>query len=373
MLISTKEFKGVASAILIAVDENAANLELLAKGDVLRLSVTNREYYVSKLFHLAEPTDFHAVVDAHVFLGLISSITSESFDLTAKDGVVFIKAGKSKYKTPMIYENESLAALPFITVKNATVSMNISKEVLQSILNVNSKELLKVKNIDVNPLQKLYYIDETGCFTFTTGATLNKFALEKPIKLLLNDRVVKLFKLFESDATLTYGADASADGSVQTKVVFSTPDTYVAAIVNSDDVLLNDVQRPCAATKSYIEDTYANHLVVSSNELSAAVNRLMQFTKNALSNQNMRNVPAKVSLSDAEMTITDNLDNSEAISIEAGSYVDSTYTMIINLADLKLVLDSCKNEHLTINCGNHRSIIINRGQITNLLPESRSI
>lgn len=373
MLINTKEFKDVASAILVAVDENAANLELKAKDDHLRLSVTNREYYVSKIFHLKEPAEFHAVVDAHIFLGLIAGITSETFDLTVKDNVVYIKAGKSKYKTPMIYENDALAVLPPITIKNVTVSMSVSKDILQSILNVNSKELLKVKNLDVNPLQKLYYIDETGCFTFTTGATLNKFSLEKPLKLLLNDRVVKLFKLFNADATLAYGVDASSDGTVQTKVVFSTPDTYVSAIVNSDDVLLNDVQRPCAATKSYIDDTYSNHLVVSSTELSAAVNRLIQFAKNTLVNQNMRNVPAKVSFAETEMTLTDNLENSEAVTIEAGSYVDANYSMIVNLADLKLVLDSCKNEHLTINCGNHRSIIINRGAITNLLPESRSI
>jgi DNA polymerase III sliding clamp (beta) subunit (PCNA family) len=371
MLINTKEFKEVASAILLAVDENAANLELAAKDANLRLNVTNREYYVSKIFHLSEAEEFHAVVDAQLFLGLISGITTETFELSIKDNVVLIKAGKSKYKAPMIYENDSLAALTPITVKNVTVSMGFPKDVMQSILNVNSKELLKVKNLDVNPLQKLYYIDETGCFTFTTGATVNKFVLEKPIKLLLNDKIVKLFRLFQTNATLYYGVDASADGSAQTKIVISTADTYLSAVINADDVLLNDIQRPCAAAKSYIDETYANHLVVSSTELSAAVARLMLFTKNRVANQNMRHIPATVAFTETEMSITDALDNTEVVGIEAGSYVDSAYSMVINLADLKLVLDSCKNEHITINCGNHRSIIINRGAITNLLPESR--
>lgn len=373
MLINTKEFKEVASAILLAVDENAADLELVTKNDNLRLSVTNREYYVSKIFHLDTPTDFHAVVDARVFLGLIAGITTDTFDLSIKDNTVVIKAGKSKYKTPMIYENDALAVLTPITIKNVTASMNISKDILQSILNVNSKELLKVKNIDVNPLQKLYYIDETGCFTFTTGATLNRFTLEKPIKLLLTDKVVKLFKLFNTDATLSYGVDALTDGSAQTKIVFSTPDTYVSAIINFDDVLLNDIQRPCAATKSYIDEKYSNYLVLSSTELSAAVGRLMLFAKNTVTNQNMRNIPAKVTFTDTELTLTDALENAEVVTVESGSYGDTTYSMIINLADLKLVLDSCKNEHITFNFGNHKSIIINRGSIINLLPESRAI
>jgi len=270
----------------------------------------------------------------------------------------------------MIYENDALVTLKPITVDNVTVSMGVSKDILDSILNVNSKELLKVKNLDVNELQKLYYIDETGCFTFTTGACLNSFILEKPIKLLLNDRIVKLFKLFKTDVSLGYGVDALADGSVQNKVMFATPDTYLAAIINCDDVLINKIQGPCAATKNFIKEAYSNHLVVSSTELAAAISRLMLFTKNSVTGQNMKSVPATVTFTQDDMTITDSLENSEVVAIESGSHVDTDYSMVINIADLKLVLDSCKGEHITINCGNHRSVVITRGAISNLIPEN---
>ena len=370
MQIKTKEFKEVATAILLAVNESAANLELVVKDGNLRLNVTNKEYFVSKILPLEKPEEFHAVVNAQLFLNLISAITADTFELTIKDNTVLIKVGKSKYKAPMIYENDSLMVLSPIVIGNVTITMPVSKDILQSILNVNSKELLKVKNLDVNELQKLYYIDETGCFTFTTGATLNSFTLEKPIKLLLNDRIVKLFKLFNEDVTLFYGVDALADGTVQTKVAFTTHDTYVSAIINCDDLLIHKVQGPCAATKNFIRETYINHLVVSSTELANAVSRLMLFTKNSNKNQNMRFIPVKVTFTQDEFILTDSLENSEVVAIESGSYVDASYSMDINLSDLKLVLDSCKGDHITINCGNHRSVVINHGNISNLIPES---
>jgi hypothetical protein len=73
------------------------------------------------------------------------------------------------------------------------------------------------------------------------------------------------------------------------------------------------------------------------------------------------------------VTITDTQGNVDVVAIENdGSYVDTSYTFRINIADLKLVLDSCKNEHITVNCGNHKSIIICRANISNVIAETRT-
>ena len=77
MIIKTKEFKEVASAILLAVSDNAANLELVVKDGNLRLNVTDKEYYVSKIFQLENPEDLRAVVNAKTLLDLVSGITTE--------------------------------------------------------------------------------------------------------------------------------------------------------------------------------------------------------------------------------------------------------------------------------------------------------
>ena len=181
MQIKTKEFQDVANKILLAtsLDKNAGNLEIKTKGSELYLNVTNKEFFVSIKFQLEQEEEFHATVDASLFLSLISGLTTDTFNLGIKDNAITVTSGKSNYKIAMIFENDKLMTLPPITILNKTVEMNISKDILDSILNVNSKELAKVKGVaDVNELFELYYIDEEGCFTFNTGACLNAFKLE---------------------------------------------------------------------------------------------------------------------------------------------------------------------------------------------------
>lgn len=376
MIIKTKDFKEAANKILLAadLDTNAANLELVARNSSLYLNVTNKEYYVSVKFPLEAEETFRAVVDASLFLSLISGFTTETFSLDIKDNTVILGAGKSKYKVAMIYENENLMTLPVIAIQNKTVEMTISNDILMSILNVNSKELLKAKYLNVSELNKLYYIDEAGCFTFTNGSCLNAFSLEKPVKLLLNDRIVRLFKLFKDDVKFSLGMDPIANGNVQTKIVMQTADTYLAAIITCDDTLIARVQQPCEATKRYLSESYDHKLVLSTADLSAAINRLMSFTKNSKATSekvNMAYLPTAMNIENGELVIKDKFENYETVAIANESYSAGDYEMYVNLYDIKLVLDSCQTDHITLNCGNHRSIIITRGPVANLIPEVR--
>ena len=377
MILKTKTFQEAANKILVAVglDKAAANLELAAKDTTLFLRVTNREYYAAVKFDLDAPTDFRAVVDANLFLNLISGINTDEFELTINDTNVAVKAGKSSYKLAMIYENDQLMKLPVIKLdqKQITVSMMISQDILTSILNVNGREIQKAKRLDVNELQKYYYIDESGCFTFTTGACVNSFTLEKPIKLLLTDKVVKLFKLFNSDVLLSYGHLLNTDGSLQPIVTFQTEDIYVASRLLSDDTCIHKIKAPCDAMKNLVKEPYDHNLVLSASELSAAIGRLLMFHKNSVAKADLSFVPATIEFTNTELTISDiSGENKEAITIENGSVTPGGYTMGINLIDFKSVLDSCKNEHITMNCGNKKSIIITRGPISNVIAETKT-
>ncbi len=373
MIIQTQEFKKVINKILIAteVDKKAtANLELFTRNSKLYLNVSNSiDYYVAIKFTLAEHEDLHATVDAATFLSLINGLTAETFSLSVKDNTLFVKADKSKYKIALIYDNDKLMTLAPIALVNKTVSMPIANDILQSILNVNSKELLKTKNIDVSELQKLYYIDETGAFTFTTGACLNSFTLDKPVKMLLSDHIVKLFKLFDEDVQFSFGYDQLENNSIQTKVIFETSDVYVAAIITSDDNLIAKVQGPCLATKNYVKLSYSNHLVLSVSKVSAALNRIISFCKNTNKELNGLNIPATIVLHKDEIEIIDMLDNVETVTVENDSYVNDGYSMRVNLIDLKVIFDFCKEDYVTLNCGNHHSVVITRGQVSNLISE----
>jgi DNA polymerase III sliding clamp (beta) subunit (PCNA family) len=377
MILKTKTFQEAANKILLAVgvDKSAANLELAAKGNKLFLRVTNREFFAAVGFDLETPTEFRAVVDASLFLNLISGINTEDFELTINDTNIVVKAGKSSYKLAMIYENDQLMKLPVIKLEpeQITVSMPITNDILMSILNVNGKEIQKAKKLDVNELQRYYYIDETGCFTFTTGACVNSFTLEKPIKLLLTDKVVKLFKLFSTDVWMSYGHLVNTDNSLQPIVVFQTDDVYVASRLLNDDACIHKIKAPCDAMKTLIKEVYDHNLVLSASDMSAAISRLLMFHKNSNAKADLSFVPAAISFTNTELTISDvSGDNTEVITVENGSATPGNYSMGVNLIDLKAVLDSCKNEHITMNCGNHKSIIICRANISNVIAETRT-
>jgi hypothetical protein len=125
--------------------------------------------------------------------------------------------------------------------------------------------------------------------------------------------------------------------------------------------------------KSLIKETYDHNLVLSASDLSAAIARLLMFHKNSNAKADLTFVPATVDFNTTDFTISDiSGDNKEVVTVENGSATPGGYTMGVNLIDLKAVLDSCKNEHITLNCGNKKSIIINRGTISNVIAETRT-
>ena len=150
MILNTKQFQDAANKILLAVSAdktNTANVELEAKDNVLFLRTTNKEFYVGIRFDLQSEETFRAVVDANLFLNLISSITSEEFEIVVNDNILLVKTGRSSYKLALIYENDELMKLPAIRLfpDQVKVEMNVGHEILASILNVNSKEIQKAK------------------------------------------------------------------------------------------------------------------------------------------------------------------------------------------------------------------------------------
>jgi DNA polymerase III sliding clamp (beta) subunit (PCNA family) len=180
-----------------------------------------------------------------------------------------------------------------------------------------------------------------------------------------------LFKLFNEDVLFSLGQDPLPDGTSRTKITLETQNIYLAAVITSDDLLINKVQGPCIATKRFISDHYDHHVVLSAKEVSAAISRLMLFTKNSVDKVNMAFIPAHIVMDNDEVVIRDKFGNIETVAVENGSYVDENYEMDINLADVKLITDSCKGEHVTMNCGNHKSVVFVRGNISNLVPECK--
>ena len=115
MIINTNQLKDICSKILNTLDTNNLStvtdaLEIKVFNNVLNINITNKEYYVRFKFPITENMDFHAVVNASLFLKLINQITESEIELNIVDNSLQIK-GNGIYTLPFIYENTELLKL----------------------------------------------------------------------------------------------------------------------------------------------------------------------------------------------------------------------------------------------------------------------
>ena len=372
-IIRSEDLKDVCGKILTAVDSTELSLvtetlELVAKDDVLTVGVTNREYYAEVKFKLEDVQDFHATVNAMLFLKLVSQITTDTIALSVEGNALIVK-GNGTYKLPLIFDGEELLTLPKIEIENPTATFPISSDTLNSILQYNSKEL--TKGTISKPIQKLYYMDELGAITFNSGACVNSFTLPQPVKVLFNGRLVKLFKLFkEGNVEFTLGYDAISDDIIQTKVRFNNGEVSITAILSCDDTLVNQV--PVQGIRGRANNSYPYSINISKAALLQTINRLTLFN-------NTENAFAKpygtIEFKGSSMVVYDaKHENCEELDYtNESSNVDGVYEAVFNLADLKTTLDTCVEPYLCMSFGDNSAMVISRGNIKNVIPEVKLV
>lgn len=371
MIIRTELIKETCSKILTAVDESAIGivtemLELEVDGETLRLYVTNKEYFTEVNLPLGEKVPpINATVNAKLFLKLVSQMTSDTIEFRVDDNALTVK-GNGTYKLPLIFENDDMMHLPKISIDNVTVTMPVDGAILTSILQYNSKEIQK--NSVVKPVQKLYYVDETGCITFTSGACVNSFTLAQPIKVLFNNKLVKLFKLFKGKTVnFSLGYDAISDEIVQTKVKFECEDITITSILSCDDTLLNSV--PVVAIRKRANTVHPYSVTLHKDAVTEMINRLLLFA-----NEGGKDATKFYSTFEFEndfVTVYDSgKKNSEVLYYNnENSNITEKYTAILDLTDLKSIIDTCAEQYFTINFGDNQAVVIPRGTIRNVVPE----
>lgn len=364
MKLKTKNLKDSCIIIKNAIDTKGVSLytetlELIAQGTTLYMNVTNREYYMSLVFNLEEETNFIASVNAKLFLDLISKITTDTIEMVADDKSVKI-VGNGTYKIPMIYKGDDIMRLPVIKIDNVTNTMKIPATTLNSIAIHNSKELLR--GIPVKPVQNYYYIDREGAITFTTGACVNYFNLEEDIKILLSDKVVKLFKLFKNttDVDFSIGHDAVSEDIIETKVCFKAGGISITAIL-PDIGLVSSV--PVTAIRGMASKTYSNVVVINKNELIDSLHRILLFSTD--------NHYGSFEFTNKNIIISDMTgDNIETVQFkDECNSLTSTYKATLNINALELIISGCEEDYLTICFGDGKALIIKKNNISDIIPE----
>lgn len=371
MILRIEEIQNACGKILAAVDSNTLSvltetLQLKTAEKNLYISVTNREYFAQVKIPMSEDIDFHATVNANLFLKLISQITTDTIEINIVDNSLILK-GNGTYKLPLIFDGDGLLELPEIEIGNPTVNFEIDSNVLLSMLQYNSKEL--TKGIISKPIQKLYYMDEEGCVTFTTGACVNSFTLAQPVKILLNDRLVKLFKLFKGEkVNFTLGYDAISDDIIQTKVRFETTDIIITAILSCDDSMLN--QFPTRAVRGRAEATYPYSININREQLIQTISRLLLFSSANSAKDVIKPFAVFDFKKDSVVVYDTKKENKEEVYYtNSTSGVEDVYSALLDLNDVKNTLETCTEQYVSIHFGDGAAIVLARGNIKNVIPE----
>lgn len=371
MIIKTELLKDVCGEILTAVDSSEVStltetLQLKTEGTYLYFSVTNREYFVKVRLDLGETVDFNATVKATLFLKLIPQITTDTIELTVTENSLNI-VGNGKYKLPLIFDSntQELLELPEIEINNITNDFYINSSILTSILKYNSKEI--EKGVISRPVQNLYYVDEFGALTFTSGACINSFTLSEPVKLLLGAKLVKLFKLFKSgDVHCVIGQDAISNDMKQTKIKLETENTVITAVFPLNNEALM-AQVPVAKIRDRANKVYPYEVSFNKDEILRAINRLMLLSNSADAKKSYTIFECD---KDQVVIYDANKENKETIYYSNQTTISETYTMALITTDLKTTIE-CAGDTVNMKFGDCQAVVITMGNIKNVVPEVR--
>lgn len=366
MIIKTSDIKELCIKISSAIDTAdivalTDLIELIVQDNNLYLNITNKEYYIRAKVPINVDVDFHAVVNATLFLKLIANMTTETIELNVDDSVLTV-IGNGKYKFPLIYDKDKIIDLPVLEIYNCTSRFDIQNSILQSILTYNSKEFSK--SVATNIVQNYYYVDEYGAITFRKGACVTKFNLDSPIKILLPQKIVKLFKLFKDDTVkFSLGYDKISDDIIQTKVKFETSDIILTAITSSDDALVDTVPVKIIRDRAY-NLPYEYNIILNKNLLLDTIKRLSLFSSNDISKMYGK----FVFLSDKVIVSDCNDDNSEVVPY-LKDVKNINYTAVVEFDDLKMALEKCNSPSVNIGFGNSQAMSLSFNNVYFVIQE----
>ena len=367
MVVNRDELNKLCSKLdLLSSKDNSmvtSSLELYTENDILYLVVTNNETSIKGWLDVGECVPFKATVNANLFITLISKLTTETVEFDISDTYLKI-IGNGEYKLSLIYTNDGLMELPEIAITNVKDKVTIKTELLKSILHYNSKELMKKCEV-VSPVQTMYYLDNKGCITFTSGACVNNFTLDVGFKVVLNDRLVKLFKIFdEEEVELEFGEDKN-NSVTQNKLRLSTDSIELCSLINSDENLVAKI--PVDMIRNKVLSDYNYSVKIHRMCLLEALDRISLFVQNGL------NSYGRFEFSSDKVSIkVVNNDRSNVETIFYQNNIDNmvdTYTALFDLFDFKTLVSGCKKEYITFKFGNVESAVVIENDVYNILPE----
>lgn len=368
MIIRIEDLKNISSTVLSSISSNslmtASNiLEVASRDKNLILKISTGESLIEIIVPQDEVCDLNATVDAEMFFKLIEKTTSSTIELSVDNNCLKVRSN-GVYKFPIIYNRDQMIHCTDIEIPTVTASSTLNTDILYSIYRYNSREVGKT-NV-VNPIQKLYYVDQEGCITFTQGACINNFHLDSPLQVLLSEKIVKLFKLFEpnTSVTLEIGPYPISEEIIQTRMRLKSDSIIITAILFSNEQMINSI--PIDVIREMAQDEYPYNIVVNKANLLNALNRLILFSEHTA-----LNTFGIFTFQGNKLKIEDiNKVNYEDLIIDSSNIADtSIYKTTFDLVEWKNKLSSCISNHVTVKIGNNKAGLLLEKNIIYIIPE----
>lgn len=371
MIIRIEDLKDISSTVLSSISSNslvtASNiLELVSRDKNLTLKISTGESLIEINIPQDEECTLDATIDAEMFFKLIEKTTSSTVELSMGDNCLKVRSNGT-YKFPILYNRDKMLHCENIDIPTVTVSTSFNTDILYSIAKYNSKEV--GKGTVVNPVQRLYYIDQEGCVTFTQGACVNNFHLDSPLKILLSEKIVKLFKLFSPDTSVKVevGPYPISEEIIQTRTRFSSENISITAILLSNEQMINSI--PVDIIRGMSQEDYPYNVVVNKVNFLSALNRLILFSEHLVSNTFgvFTFEGNKIRIDD-----TGSVNYEELIADSSNIGEASSYKATFDLVEWKNKLSSCTSNHVTLKIGNNKAGLLLEKNIIYIIPECSS-
>lgn len=368
MIVRIEDLKDISSVILSSIGSSslttASNiLELISQDKSLILKVSTGESLIKINIPQDEECKLNATIDAEMFFKLIEKTTSSTVELSMGDNYLKVKSNGT-YKFPIIYNRDRMIHCTDIDIPTITATSTFNTDILYSISKYNTREVGK-GNI-VNPVQRLYYVDQEGCVTFTQGACVNNFHLDSPLQILLSEKIVKLFKLFKPDTpvTVSIGPYPISDEIIQTRMRISSDSISIEAILLSNEQMINSI--PVDIIRKMAQDEYPYNIVVNKVNLLNALNRLILFSEHMASN-----TFGVFTFKGNEIRIDDTSSvNYEELTVDSSNIGETSfYKATFDLVEWKNKLSSCTSNHITLKIGNNKAGLLLEKNIVYIIPE----
>ena len=169
----------------------------------------------------------------------------------------------------------------------------------------------------------------------------------------------------------TLGEDPVSETITQTKVRFEIPGVTLTVITNCDEELIRTV--PVNAIRGRASFEYPHQVILNRQMLTETINRLLLFSSGYGSKENIKPYSAFDFDTDKVTIYASDKQNKETLTYQNNTALEEPYSLMLDLVDFKTVLDGCSEEFVTLKFGNRQCIVLVRGQISNIIPEVKSI